>query len=475
MKILVSWLAFNNDFENGLVKRNGPTFNYHKYYFEGIDKHIILSSAEELDNRAELLASELRKDFKERVIEVRYMAIKEIININMLKSKVEPFLLDLSDFEIDIFMSPGTPSMQIVWYLCHMTLGLKTALFQLKELRYSDKKLGYPERVNVTIEQSLSGYSALIKEQGVKTVADSGYKITESIRPVYDRANLIAQTDKVTTLIFGESGTGKEHLANYIHHNSIRKDKAFLAINCSAFTDSLLESRLFGYTKGAFTGADKDHIGYFESAKGGTVFLDEIGDISSYMQQLLLRVIQEKKILRIGEAKERDVDVRILAATNRDLSKMCSEGNFRWDLYYRLAVTELVLPPLKHRKRYEVKELVDFFIKAKKKHFKRRKQLILDKDAESAVLNYSFPGNVRELENLIENLYVFNEEYVSKHSLPSKLLDNVEEYGLDLKSVEKQHILKVMNLTNNNAEACRVLGITINTLKTKLLEYDYRR
>ncbi|MCS3556937.1 MULTISPECIES: sigma 54-interacting transcriptional regulator [unclassified Sphingobacterium] len=475
MKILVSWLAFNNDFENGLVKRDGPTFNYHKYYFGEIDKHIILSAAEELDNRAELLASELRKDFQKRVIEVKYMGIKEIININMIKSKVEPFLLDVSDYEIDIFMSPGTPSMQIVWYLCHMTLGLRTNLFQLKELKYSDKKLGYPERVNVTVEQSLSGYSALIKEQGVKTSVNSGYKITESIRPVYDSANLIAQTDRVTTLIFGESGTGKEHLASYIHNNSIRKDKPFLAINCSAFTDSLLESRLFGYTKGAFTGADKDHVGYFEAAKGGTVFLDEIGDISPYMQQLLLRVIQEKKILRIGESKERDIDVRILAATNRDLSLMCSEGKFRWDLYYRLAVTELVLPPLKDRKRSEVKELLDFFIRTKKKHFKRTKQLILEKDTESAVLNYVFPGNVRELENLIENLYVFNEEHVSRGSLPLKLLDNIEEYGFDLKSVEKQHILKIMNMTNSNAEACRMLGITINTLKTKLIEYNYRR
>lgn len=470
MKILISWLAFNNDFQNGRVKSDGPTFNYHRYYFNNTDKHVLLSSAPELDQRAELLASDLRKEFVGRDIEVQYMDVTEVININMIRSRIEPLLLGMAGHEIDIFMSPGTPSMQIVWYLCHMTLGLKTNLYQLKELKYSDKKLGHPERVKVDVEKSISGYSALIREQGIN-MGEVEYRITESIEPVYKKANLIAQTDRVTTLIYGESGTGKEHLAQYIHRSSSRGDKPFIAINCSAFTDELLESRLFGHVKGAFTGADKDHKGFFEEAKGGTIFLDEIGDISPYMQQSLLRVLQEKKILGVGYNKERMIDVRVIAATNRDLPSLCAEGKFRWDLYYRLAVTELTLPPLRERKENERKELIDFFLKSKKKAFKRSKQLILDKDAFRVILNYPFLGNIRELENLIESLYVFYTESVSLDSLPTRLLEPVEENKLDLASVEKRHIAKVLKMTKSNAEAARVLGIALNTLKAKVKDF----
>ena len=145
----------------------------------------------------------------------------------------------------------------------------------------------------------------------------------------------MAQTDDVTVLILGESGTGKENLAKYIHKNSIRKEKPYITVNCSAFNDQLLESRLFGYKKGAFTGADKDTIGLFEMADEGTIFLDEIGYISPYMQQSLLRVLQEKEIMPLC-GKPKKVDVRIIAATNQNLVKLCEEKHFRWDLYYRL-------------------------------------------------------------------------------------------------------------------------------------------
>lgn len=467
MKILISWLAFSNDFENGTVKTDGPTFNYHRYYFNNNQKHVLLSSAAQLDQRAELLASELRKEFVGRDIEVHYMDILEVININIIKSKIEPLLLDMAEHEIDIFMSPGTPSMQIVWYLCHMTLGLKTNLYQMKELKHSDKKLGYPERIRVEVEKSISGYTAVIREQGVKEVFED-YRITESIKPIYAKANLIAETDSVTTLIYGESGTGKEHLAKYIHKNSSRKDKPFIAINCSAFTDELLESRLFGHLRGAFTGADKDHKGFFEEAKGGTIFLDEIGDISPYMQQSLLRVLQEKKILGVGYTAEKKVDVRVIAATNKNLSSLSAEGKFRWDLYYRLAVTELSLPPLRLRKEIERKDLINFFLQIKKKSFKRSKQLVFSQDALRVILNYPFYGNVRELENLIESLYVYNTELVKLDSLPPRMLEPTDENKMDLASVERRHIYNVLKMTKSNAQAAKILGIALNTLKSKL-------
>lgn len=298
MKILISWVAFNNDFDNGQVKMDGPTINYHRHYYNGLEKHIILSSSSGNDTKAEFLAASIRNEFKDRLVEIKYMGIEDIVNINLIREKVEPFLLSFTDDELDIFMSPGTPSMQIVWYLCHSSMGLRTNLYQLKELRHSNNKsLGIPERIKVGIEASFTGYSALVRE-GIQNVPGrkEDYRITTSIKPIYKKADLIANADAVTTLIFGESGTGKEHLARYIHEQSSRANREFIAVNCSAFTDELLESRLLGHKKGAFTGAIDNHIGFFETAKGGTIFLDEIGDISSYMQQLLLRIIQEKNI-----------------------------------------------------------------------------------------------------------------------------------------------------------------------------------
>lgn len=471
MKILISWIAHHNDFENGQVKNDGPTFNYHKYYFEGIDVHYILSSSseDEADPRSGLLFTALKNTFPSHNVKMVQLGVKEVININMIREKVEPLLLSLNSGEIDIFMSPGTPSMQIVWFLCHTTLGLRTTLYQLKELRYSDPSLGKPERVQVGIERSFTGYSALIREH---TIVKEEYKITDSLKPIYEKANLIANTNEVTTLILGESGTGKEHLARYIHDQSTRNDKPFIAVNCSAFTDDLLESRLFGHKKGSFTGADSDHKGFFECAKGGTIFLDEIGDVSPYMQQSLLRVIQGKKILPIGESREKRIDVRIIAATNRNLPALCAEGKFRWDLYYRLAVAELILPSLRERKESERIELIDFFMKAKKTLFKRRKKLVLDKDALRVILLYPFPGNVRELENLIESLYVFNEDLVTKEKLPERLLTPPEAHKLDLETVEKLHIAKVLKMVKSKNEVARTLGIAINTLNSKIRKHN---
>ena len=212
---------------------------------------------------------------------------------------------------------------------------------------------------------------AIIKEKIVgKKEESSDYIITDTLRPIYDNAFKVAQADNVTVLITGETGTGKEHLANYIHHNSPRKSKVFIPINCSAFSDNLLESRLFGYKKGAFTDAKEDTKGIFEIANGGSVFLDEIGDISPYMQQSLLRVIQQKEITPIG-GTPRTVDVRIITATNKILSTECSEGRFRWDLYYRLSTVEVKLPALLERGEKEIKLLLEHFIKVKRKVFGR--------------------------------------------------------------------------------------------------------
>jgi len=419
-----------------------------------------------------MLVGEVKAAFKNHIIESHYMGISDVIDLFEIKTKVESFLIEkYKDDVIDIFFSPGTSAMQMAWYLIHTTLDLNTRLLQVRPKKFS--RSNEPELLEIKTERSLTPYSAIVRSESV-TKHKEDYIITESIQGVYNRANKIAQTDTVTTLITGESGTGKEHLARHIHSTSARNGKKFIAINCSAFTDELLESRLFGYKKGAFTGALNDHKGFFEEAKGGTIFLDEIGDITSYMQQVLLRVLQEKIIMPIGESKETKVDVRIIAATNRDLVELCRQEKFRWDLYYRLTVAELMLPSLRDRSKEERNQLIDLFLKSKKQLFKRPKILKLTKAAKDSLLAYPFPGNVREMENLIEQLYVFNEGEIEVVDLPQRITQPADDAKLDWKSIEKLHIQKVLKLTNNNKEKAReILDYgSINTLMKKIKEYN---
>ncbi len=236
--------------------------------------------------------------------------------------------------------------------------------------------------------------------------------------------------------------------------------------------DNLLESRLFGYAKGAFTGADKDQAGLFEQANGGTIFLDEIGDISPYMQQSLLRVIQEGEVMRVGENTTCEINVRIIAATNRDLEQMCADGDFRWDLYYRLVVTELELPSLQERGREEIREMLKFFLKSKSGKFKR-KLLKLEKETREAILGYPFPGNLREMENMVENLYVFCEGKADPSDLPRRMTSRKNISSFLLADMEAQHIQKVLEFHQKNlSQTARALGIALNTLKSKVEKYE---
>lgn len=471
MKLLISWIAFNNDFKDGQVDINGPTYSFHKQFYHH-DKHIILSSANSEDTRLALLMNTLKKDFKDHVIEEKYMGVKNVIDLKEIYGKVEDLLLSYSDDYVTIFISPGTPTMQVAWYLSHMNLGLKTSLVQTVS-QLKAKKTG-AELIEVDIERSLIPTGAIIKEKkaGLKETLGTDYIITDSLQPIYDKAIKVAQADNVTVLITGASGTGKEHLANFIHQNSPRRENAFITINCSAFSDSLLESRLFGYKKGAFTDAKEDTKGIFELAQGGCIFLDEIGDISPYMQQSLLRVIQQKEITPIGGVP-RKIDVRIITATNKNLPKDCSQGSFRWDLYYRLSTVELKLPSLLERGKKEIKSLLAHFLKTKRKEFGREKNLDLDKEIIQIILDYPWPGNVRELENVIESLYVFNDEKADKDSIPERLFESEVGKPLTWEHVEKEHIKKVLTICKGNQnKAAETIGYAINTLRSKLKTYE---
>jgi transcriptional regulator with PAS, ATPase and Fis domain len=478
MKILISWVAFNNDFIKGsgnVDKDNSPNYLFHKYFFQDYDKHIILSAAKEDDIRINFLVAAIRNDFKNHNIEECYLNISDVIDLDEIKTKIESKLLEFSNEEIDIFFSPGTSIMQVTWYILHTSLGLRTRLLQTRPAIKS--KSGQVELIEIKSEQSSIPVTAILKEKNISAKERTyelmdDFLLTASIKSVYERAFKIAQTDNVTTLITGESGTGKEHLSRFIHANSIRKKQNFIAVNCSSLNDSLLESRLFGYLKGSFTGATDDKKGIFEQADGGTIFLDEFGDISPYMQQSLLRVLQEKEITPIG-GKSKKINVRIIAATNKNLTQICKKGEFRWDLFYRLAIAELELPALRNRGKQEINELLNFFLKMKKKELKKHKVLKINKEALQHILAYPFPGNIRELENFIESLYVFCEDIVSPKDLAERFLQVDENTSLRWQDVEKMHIMKVLKLYDGNQrQTCLALGYkSINTLKSKLNQY----
>ncbi len=477
-RVLISWLAFNNDFieEGGgrKVNTDGPTISFHQNFFdEKYDKHLLLSSAWREDIRMDFLLNHLSQAFPDHQVEPRYMGVSDVIDLEQINAKVHPLLFEFRDWHIDIFISPGTPTMQVAWYLAHWSLGLKTRLLQVRGGRHT--KSGKPELVYVDIEKDTTTSSAIIRQSKTETPsgrAEEGFLETKSISPLYDKAGKVAQATHATVLILGETGTGKEHLAHFIHAQSPRRDALFYPVNCSAMSDQLLESRLFGYQKGAFTGAEQDTIGIIESAEGGTVFLDEIGDISPYMQQSLLRVIQEKEVTPVG-GKPRRVDVRFIGATNKDLLALCEAGKFRWDLYYRLSVVELELPSLQERGLEEIEALLDFFIKRKRQLFNTSQRLRLSPEIKEKLLSYPFPGNIRELENVVERLYVLsNDGEVQLKDLPKRILHPSSAHSLLLKDMEKWHIEKVLKLNGGKQrKTARDLGVAYNTLMKKVGDY----
>ncbi len=298
---------------------------------------------------------------------------------------------------------------------------------------------------------------------------------SESFRRVLELANRIARFDS-SVLITGETGTGKEVLARHIHENSTRSDNQFVAVNCGALPENLLESELFGHRAGSFTGAIRDQIGLFEQAEKGTIFLDEIGDITAAMQLKILRVLQEREIMRLGERKPRKVDIRVIAATNRDLRSMIAEGTFREDLYYRLGVIEIEVPPLRAR-REDILPLARYFVERLSRRLKLPK-LRLDARCLDYLQAYDWPGNVRELENAIERAAVLSREgTVLPENLPPQILHSqiVRQFrgGLDqaqsLEQVERDYINHVLELAGGNqSRAAAILGIGYSTLWRKL-------
>lgn len=321
--------------------------------------------------------------------------------------------------------------------------------------------------------------------------------IGQAMSDVYDRIDHVARTD-VTVLVNGESGTGKELVSRAIHVNSDRRMKPFVKVDCAALPEALIENELFGHERGAFTGADNRFKGKIEQAEDGTLFIDEIGELPLAVQGKLLRVLQDREYEALGGAKTRKVRARIIAATNRDLKKMVQEGKFREDLYFRIWVAVLKLPPLRERGEEDIRELVGFFLQRMARRYGKEIRGI-SPDAEALLFSYTWPGNVRELEHCLESAVVFCDSPIidaSHLALPSfqKLQQqpsaprqravtessaNVEDYDsllgqdLTLDQLEKLYIERIMEkVAGNKSEAARRLGIGRNTLGRKLKKYN---
>ncbi|NOR23482.1 MAG: AAA domain-containing protein, partial [Desulforhopalus sp.] len=283
-------------------------------------------------------------------------------------------------------------------------------------------------------------------------------------------------------IIQGESGTGKELVAGAIHFNSMRKDKPLVTVNCSALSESLLESELFGHAKGAYTGALRDRIGRFEETAGGTLFLDEIGELSSFIQVKLLRVLQEREIERVGESKRRKIDIRVITATHQDIYSLVREGRFREDLYYRLKVFPITIPPLRQRKE-DIPLLVSHFIRSMNK--KTGKQVVdSSREVMRTLMDHSWPGNVRELENAIEHAFVLcKSDRLELKDLPIEIRQaGVGQVTMSLKTADKP--AKKIGLTKeslldlladcgwNKAEAGRRAGVSRTAIWKYMKKWD---
>lgn len=317
------------------------------------------------------------------------------------------------------------------------------------------------------LKENLQLHKALFDRFKIEGIVGHSGKMVEAVEVMKK-----VSSSTVTVLILGESGTGKELAARAIHYNSPRRMKPFIALNCAAIPENLIESELFGYEPGAFTGASSRNIGLFEASNGGTIFLDEVGDLPAMTQSKILRVLQDKEIRRLGSRESIKVNVRIIAATNKDLEKEIISKNFREDLYYRLKVITIELPPLRERKE-DLTELVPFFIKKYNQEFGKRIKGI-EEGAMNAIREYHWPGNIRQLESVIERAVLMCEtSLICLKDIKSELrlfqgkdiFDfELPDEGINVEDLEKDLLKKAMQKANGVAtKAAKLLGMSYKT------------
>ena len=379
------------------------------------------------------------------------------------------------------------PDSEVILVTGHATVPRAVEAMQQGAYTFLEKPIR-PDRLRAVVGKAAEKVLLRRRNQELIQRLDERYGFegiiyaSDKMKAVIERLKRIAPTD-ASVLITGESGTGKELVAQAIHQNSPRKKKPFVALNCGAVAEHLVESELFGHVKGAFTDAITDRVGKFEYANGGTLFLDEVGDMPHATQIKLLRVLEERQITRVGDNKPIKVNVRVLSATNRDLEKSVESGSFRTDLYYRLKVVSVDLPGLSER-REDIVPLVDYF----RRDFAKRHQKTIERIAPTVtkrLFAYNWPGNVRQLRNAVETMVVLDTDGVlDVDDLPPELADEppapsgasagpVDLVGQPLQEIEKWAIQQTLRLANGNREeTARILGIGARTLYRKLEKYD---
>jgi len=384
-------------------------------------------------------------------------------------------------------ISPGIPVIIITAYA-----SVETAVqaLQAGAHDYLTKPLDIDE-LRFKVQQSLEFWRLkednILQKRRIENLFDATRIVgrSQKMKDVLETVAMVAPTE-ASVLILGESGTGKELIANALHQGSTRSDKRFIKVNCAALPETLLESELFGHEKGAFTGAIGRRPGRFELADGGTIFLDEIGEMSLATQAKLLRVLQEREFEPLGSTKTVKVDIRIIAASNKILGEEVKKGTFREDLFYRLNVVPIYLPPLRERKE-DVPLLIEHFLSIYNEKNGRRLHGFHPR-ALDALMRYAWPGNIRELENVVERAVILTrDDYVPFSELPEAirgtdgdpLSDQFREGirpGMTIREMEKELIIKTLEDNDGNrTRASRVLGITRRTLQHKLKEYDLDR
>jgi two-component system response regulator HydG len=381
-------------------------------------------------------------------------------------------------------ISPGIPVIIITAYA-----SVETAVeaLQAGAHDYLMKPLDIDE-LKIKVQQSLEFWRLkeenILQRRRIENLFDASQIVgrSQKMKEILETVAMVAPTE-ASVLVLGESGTGKELIANALHQGSSRADKRFIKVNCAALPETLLESELFGHERGAFTGAVSKKPGRFALADGGTIFLDEIGELSLSTQSKLLRVLQEREIEPLGSTQTIKVDIRILAATNRNLKEEVSKGAFREDLFYRLNVVPIQIPPLRERKE-DIPLLLEHFLKIYNEKNGRNLQGFHPR-ALDALMRYAWPGNIRELENMVERVVILTrDDYVMFQDLPEPIRDAVGDplpiqvregirAGMTIREMERELIIKTLEDNDQNrTRSARVLGITRRTLQHKLKEYE---
>ncbi len=420
-------------------------------------------------------------------------------------------LLEDSEFDLvltDLKMDPGPsgldvldathrrwPETQVIVMTAYSTT--ETAVEAMKKGAYDYVAKPFNNKeLEVTLAKALEKRDLILSNLRLRQEVHRRFSFESLVgasarmKEVYDTIRQIADT-RTSVLLLGESGTGKEMVARALHYNSSRSRGPFVVINCGAIPDALMESELFGHVKGAFTGAVAEKKGLFEVADGGTLFLDEIGELSLHLQVKLLRALQERKVKRVGGTRESDIDVRLLAATNKDLEDEVRRGNFRDDLYFRINVIQVNLPALRERSE-DIPLLASFFLDRYNEEL--GKQLRgFTQEALALLGRYDYPGNVRELENVVQRAVAFEQsDWITPSSLPPRVREGSPghaqpapfgpipdgEFSLDsyVEDLERHYVVTALSQTSGNVtDAARKLGISFRSMRYKMAKYGIRK